>query len=90
MERGLFLQRSICTELKINGNVHTLAIEKKVETMEKAQEHAKLCRRCGRKLISEESKSRGMGETCYRKWITENQHKKLFNVSSLQMNKNSI
>lgn len=49
-----------------------------------------LCRRCGRKLKSESSKTRGMGESCYKKWISEHGHKKLFSISSLQTSKKSI
>lgn len=37
-----------------------------------------LCRRCGRKLKSEKSKKQGMGEICYKKSLTEKNHKKLF------------
>lgn len=46
-----------------------------------------LCRRCGRKLRSEESKARGMGETCYKKSQSEAVHKKLY---TLQTPKTSI
>ena len=49
-----------------------------------------LCRRCGRKLKSESSKERGMGETCYRKWLIEDNHKKLFLSPSLQTSKKSV
>ena len=58
--------------------------------MESVQNQSKLCRRCGRKLRSEKSKINGMGETCLKKWMAENKHKKLFNISSLQTDKNSI
>lgn len=59
--------------------------------MEKSiEQSSKLCRRCGRKLISEQSKAIGMGETCFKKWAAENQHKKLFDLPSLQTSKNSI
>lgn len=49
-----------------------------------------LCRRCGRKLRSEESKKRGMGATCYSKWARENSCKKLVTVSSLQTDKSVV
>lgn len=53
-------------------------------------ESTHLCRRCQRKLKNEASTARGMGETCYKKWLAENQRKKLFSVDSLQSIKNSI
>ena len=37
-----------------------------------------ICRRCGRKLRSEQSKQKGMGDTCYKKWEAEQNKKKLF------------
>lgn len=37
------------------------------------------CKRCGRKLRSEATISIGMGKTCWRKWLSEDNHKKLFN-----------
>lgn len=49
-----------------------------------------LCRRCGRKLKSESSQARGMGESCYKKWIAEHGHKKLFSIPSLQTSENSL
>lgn len=36
------------------------------------------CKRCGRKLKTEEAINRGMGITCWRKWQKENNHKKLW------------
>jgi hypothetical protein len=36
------------------------------------------CKRCGRKLRTEEAINRGMGITCWRKWQKENNHKKLW------------
>ena len=36
------------------------------------------CKRCGRKLRTEEAINRGMGITCWRKWQNENNHKKLW------------
>ena len=37
-----------------------------------------ICRRCGRKLRNPEAIKIGMGATCWRKYIAENNHKKLF------------
>ena len=42
-----------------------------------------ICRRCGRRLKSLESQKLGMGPTCYAKWLAENGHKKLIQISSL-------
>lgn len=53
-------------------------------------EQTHICRRCGRKLRSEEAKQRGMGTVCYRKWLSENKKKKLFTISSLQSTKNNV
>ena len=39
------------------------------------------CKRCGRKLRTEEAINRGMGITCWRKWQKENNHKKLWEDS---------
>ena len=36
------------------------------------------CKRCGRKLKTEEAINRGMGIVCWRKWQNENNHKKLW------------
>ena len=52
-------------------------------------EETHLCRRCGRKLRSEESKQKGMGQTCYKKWEAEQNKKKLFS-SSLQKPRNRV
>ena len=49
-----------------------------------------LCRRCGRKLRSDVSKERGMGEVCYNKWLIEDNHKKLFSSPSLTTSKKSV
>ena len=49
-----------------------------------------ICRRCGRKLRSEEAKQRGMGLVCYRKWMAQDSHKKLFTVSSLHPKKDGV
>ena len=54
------------------------------------QEQTHICRRCGRKLRSEEAKQRGMGCVCYQKWIAEGNRKKLFTVSSLHSSKDSV
>ena len=48
-----------------------------------------ICRRCGRKLRSEESKQKGMGDTCYKKWQAEQNKKKLFRPA-LQKNVESV
>ena len=39
------------------------------------------CKRCARKLRTEEAINRGMGITCWRKWQKENNHKKLWEDS---------
>lgn len=54
------------------------------------KEQTHICRRCGRKLRSEEAKQRGMGYICYQKWMAEDNHKKLFRVSSLQLPKDGV
>lgn len=36
------------------------------------------CIRCGRALRNEESKTVGMGKVCYMKYLSENNHKKLY------------
>lgn len=54
------------------------------------QEQTHLCRRCGRKLRSEEAKQRGMGYVCYQKWIAKDNKKKLFKISSLHSSKDSV
>ena len=54
------------------------------------QEQTHLCRRCGRKLRSDEAKQRGMGYVCYQKWRAETKKKKLFTISSLQSPKSSV
>jgi len=46
-----------------------------------------ICRRCGRKLKNEESKYKGMGYTCFQKWLREGERKKLFSML-LYKNKN--
>ena len=38
------------------------------------------CKRCGRKLKNKESIELGMGSTCWKKFIEQNNHKKLFEV----------
>lgn len=40
-----------------------------------------LCRRCGRKLTSPKSKEQGMGDTCYKKYRSEKNHKILFTMT---------
>ena len=37
------------------------------------------CKRCGRKLRTESTIAIGMGKTCWKKFILEDNHKKLFN-----------
>lgn len=36
------------------------------------------CKRCGRKLKNSQAIQLGMGSTCWRKWLLEDNHKKLF------------
>lgn len=38
------------------------------------------CKRCGRKLKTEETIKIGMGKTCWYKYLKEDNHKKLFEV----------
>ena len=54
------------------------------------QEQTHICRRCGRKLRSEEAKNRGMGYICYQKYLAEGTKQKLFKVSSLQSSKEDV
>lgn len=58
--------------------------------MSKPSEQTHICRRCGRKLRSDDAKRRGMGYVCHQKWMAENGKKKLFVVSSLQPPKNGV
>ena len=37
-----------------------------------------ICKRCGRKLRTDEAINRGMGIICWNKWLNENNHKKLW------------
>ena len=39
-----------------------------------------ICRRCGRKLISEQSKAIGLGPSCYKKYLEESAVVPLFSV----------
>lgn len=79
---SLYQLAIICIEQMAVGNALILATGRRAAIVEnsKNQNQVHLCRRCGRKLKSEESKSRGMGESCYKKWIAEHGHKKLFNL----------
>ena len=54
------------------------------------KEQTHICLRCGRKLRSEEAKQRRMGPVCYQKWMAQNNHKKLFHVSSLHSSKEGV
>lgn len=47
----------------------------------RAQTEIVLCRRCGRRLKTEEAKQRGMGKTCWEKSRTSSS-KRLFEVST--------
>lgn len=38
------------------------------------------CKRCGRKLKNQKAIELGMGQTCWRKYLKENNHKELFNI----------
>lgn len=58
--------------------------------MDISKNQTHICRRCGRKLRSEEAKQRGMGPVCYQKWMAEDNHKKLFKVPSLHSSKDSV
>lgn len=76
-------------------NAPILAIERQVEMMDNSVNQNSLnpthiCRRCGRKLKSEESKQRGFGDVCFQKWLAEGGHKKLFSISSLQKTEESV
>lgn len=42
------------------------------------------CKRCGRKLRSEKAIELGMGPTCFRKYMNENNHKKLWEVNKTE------
>lgn len=92
MENLSCLRRLICIEQIRAGSAVILAIGKKVETVESQEKtnQIHLCRRCGRKLKSESSKERGMGESCFRRWIAEHGHKKLFSIPSLQTEEKSV
>ena len=54
-----------------------MEIKKEIKREEPTTEMA-VCRRCGRKLKNPEAIKIGMGTTCYRKFLRENNHKKLF------------
>jgi len=76
-----------------NGNVLILVTEREVGIVAKevildSTKPTYLCRRCGRKLRSDKSKERGMGNTCYHKWYEKDNHKKLF--PSLQSREDNI
>lgn len=38
------------------------------------------CKRCGRKLKNQKAIELGVGQTCWRKYLKENNHKELFNI----------
>lgn len=39
------------------------------------------CKRCGRKLRNPKAIEVGMGETCWKKWNSQNNHKKLWRAN---------
>lgn len=41
------------------------------------------CKRCGRKLKNSKAVELGMGSTCWKKYMSENNHKKLFKMEGL-------
>ena len=45
------------------------------------------CKRCGRKLKNPTAIEVGMGATCWRKFLAENNHKKLFECEELSTDK---
>lgn len=58
--------------------------------MERKVAESPICRRCGRRLKDPESRVRGMGLYCYKKWIEEKSSTKLFRTSPLQIDKNTL
>lgn len=46
------------------------------------------CKRCGRKLRNPKAIEVGMGETCWKKYIDENNHKQLFRQKETEEIKN--
>lgn len=60
---------------------HQITIEEALQQMDK--EDTVFCRRCGRKLKSEQARQLGFGASCYKKYIaetTKSNRKKLFVV----------
>jgi DNA-directed RNA polymerase subunit RPC12/RpoP len=51
-------------------------MEEKIQSKQNSQH--RLCFRCGRKLKSDESKERGMGPTCWKKYQEEQSTQPLF------------
>lgn len=50
-------------------------------------EEIKICRRCHRRLKDLESKERGFGKTCYKKYLESISYKRrLFNIEEVQNN----
>lgn len=45
------------------------------------------CKRCGRKLRNQKAIEIGMGETCWKKWKSQNNHKKLWKVNNNEKHK---
>lgn len=92
--KSLYQHQCICIRLKIivtgpqRCNVHIHAIERQVEMMEnitgilkpETVRKSNICRRCGRKLKNPESIELGFGNTCYKKFMAESNHKPLFAV----------
>lgn len=46
-----------------------------------------ICKRCGRKLKNPKAIELGMGATCWKKFIDEDTHKKLFECTESPTNK---
>lgn len=61
---------------------HQITIEEALQQIQ--QDETVFCRRCGRKLKSEQAKQLGFGPTCYSRYIkeTSTNRKKLFVVSN--------
>lgn len=55
------------------------------------EEEVKRCKRCNRKLKDEESKQRGFGETCYKKYLDSLSHiNRLFYLQGGENERKSI
>ena len=69
-------------------NAHIHAIERQAEMMEditgilkpEIKRKSNICRRCGSKLKNPKSIELGFGNTCYKKFMAESNHKPLFEM----------